>query len=169
MDMRKGNRVLKILAKFLVAFILVKLVLKREPFIKAGCYRRKEFIFLNYYNRVNTGITESVEATPELKVSRERLWLSAGGGLVPGDTWLGGGVTVVVGRVLLAPLKARDALTTPLCTGQPQQQTTQSKISVVLTLENPELDDRFGISDIDLMLSQQLSYIKKGSQVKKYK
>lgn len=33
----------------------------------------------------------------------------------------------------------------------------------------PELDDRFGISDIDLMLSQQLSYIKKGPQVKKYK
>lgn len=43
--MRKGNRVLKILAKFMLAFILVKLVLRqREPFIKACCYRRKEFI-----------------------------------------------------------------------------------------------------------------------------
>ena len=76
MDMRKGNRVLKILAKFLVAFILVKLVLKREPFIKAGCYRRKEFIYLNYYNRVNTGITECVEATPELSDQRTSVALS---------------------------------------------------------------------------------------------
>lgn len=166
--MRKGNRVLKILAEFLVAFIFVKLVLKREPFIKAGCYRCKEFIFLNYYNRINTGIAECVGATPELKVPRERLWLSAAGVLVPGDTWLGGGSLWRWGGSCWR-LKARDALTTPLCTGQPQQQTTQSKMSVVPRLENPELDDHFGISDIDLMLSQQLIYIKKGPQVKKYK
>lgn len=36
-------------------------------------------------------------------------------------------------------------------------------------LKSPKLDDHFGISHINLMLSQQLSYIKKGPQVKKYK
>lgn len=41
--------------------------------------------------------------------------------------------------------------------------------SVVPCLKSPKLDDHFGISHINLMLSQQLSYIKKGPQVKKYK
>ena len=36
-------------------------------------------------------------------------------------------------------------------------------------LQSPNLGDRFRISSINLMLSQQLSYIKKGLQVKKHK
>ena len=70
-----------------------------------------------------------VGATPELKVPREDLWLSAGGGLVPGDIWLYGGHFAMVGRVLLASLKAGGALTTALCTGQPRQQTAPSRLS----------------------------------------
>lgn len=107
-------------------------------------------------------------ATPELTVPRADLRLSAGGGLVPGDIGYMWGRSVMVGRVLLASLKAVGALTTALCTGQPQEQTAPSRLSSA-RLKSPKLDDHFGISHINLMLSQQLSYIKKGPQVKKYK
>ena len=123
---------------------------------------------MNYYNGVNTGIAECVGATLELKVPREDLWLSAGGDLVPGDIWLCGGSLCHGGERPVGITKGRGC--SDHCTVHRAAPTADCPIQTIgPRLQNPKLDDRFRISNIDLMLSQQLSYIKKGLQVKKYK
>lgn len=160
MDMRKGIECMsKILAKFMVAFILVKLSVKTKgAFIKACCYRRKEFILSWIIATELILELQSVWGHSELtgcpEQTRSQLRRSGSGDI--GYTWWGR--LSWWGGSCWHRLKAVGALTTALCTGQPQEQTAPSRLSSA-RLKSPKLMI-ISISHINLMLSSIIKLYK---------